>query len=513
MNESRTIKSLLNARVNSFYYFIMLFMSFYTRKIFLDYLGTEFMGMTSTLGSLLGFLSLTELGIGAAVGFTLYKPLAEKNQEEVKKIISILGYLYSKIGYVILGGGIILSLFLPIIFKSSNIPWGLTYFAFYSYLASSLFGYYLNYPSTVFYADQRGYEITRYSQAILILKLLCYILLAKIDASLYLYLGIEFSFSFTSTILIQWRIRKVYPWLKTHIKEGKSYLKEYPSIITKTKQIFIHKIATLAQYQLSPIIIYGFSNLTSVTLYANYTLITSKLSSAVESFLGSTSSSIGNLVAENNKKKTKQVFYEILSLRFFIGGYFTFMLYKLTEPFIRLWLGQEFVLGNDILLILLAINYISYIRNATDQFISAYGLFQDTWAPITEAIICIITSIGLGYFFGLAGVILGNLISLIAIVIIWKPYFLFSMGFKDSVREYWKAFALRIAIMLTSCVTTSFLVNLSENKPITSYVVFVCYCFALSFIYIFIYITTSFIFDNSFKSLVKRIRVIAIDKF
>ena len=115
MYESRVSKSLLNARINLIFYLLTLLLSFFSRKIFLDTLGADFVGLTGTLQNLLGFLNLAELGIGASIGYVLYKPLFDKNQEKVNEIISVFGYLYRNIGLVILVTGIILSCFLPLI--------------------------------------------------------------------------------------------------------------------------------------------------------------------------------------------------------------------------------------------------------------------------------------------------------------------------------------------------------------------------------------------------------------
>lgn len=98
--ESRIKKTLLNARVNFIYYFITLILSFFSRKVFLDCLGADFVGLTGTLQNLLGFLNLAELGVGSAIGYLLYKPLYDHDQDKINEIISVMGYLYRIIGLV-----------------------------------------------------------------------------------------------------------------------------------------------------------------------------------------------------------------------------------------------------------------------------------------------------------------------------------------------------------------------------------------------------------------------------
>ena len=140
--ESRVKKSLLNARVNLIFYFLTLILSFFSRKIFLDTLGADFVGLTGTLQNLLGFLNLAELGIGSAIGYVLYKPLFEHDEGKINEIISVFGYLYRWIGFIILGAGIVLACFLPLIFPNTEFEMGVIFFAYFSFLASSLIGYF-----------------------------------------------------------------------------------------------------------------------------------------------------------------------------------------------------------------------------------------------------------------------------------------------------------------------------------------------------------------------------------
>ncbi|MFR9567056.1 MAG: sugar transporter [Rikenellaceae bacterium] len=513
MTLSRTDKSLLNARVNAIYYFIILLISFFTRKIYIDSLGVEFMGLTTTLNSVLGFLNLTELGVGAAVSFTLYTPLARDDRVEINKIISILGYIYIRIGCIILGLGVLLSLFFVWMFESSGISLAVIYFAFYCYLLASLLGYFLNYPSTLFTADQRGYEITRYSQLAAVARMLLAAAIAKWSANLYLFVFVDLLFGAIVAYIIQRRVSRVYPWLKASLSHAREYLREYPSIITKTKQVFAHKIGGLVQSQATPIIIYSFTTLTVVALYTNYTVITAKLSGAVESVMGSSIASVGNLVAQGDTQRIVKVYYEMLSLRFFVAGYFTFMLYMLTEPFITIWLGGEFLLSHAVLVIMLFSCYISYFRNTTEQFIMGYGLFDDVWAPYTESAICIVASIVGGYYWGLAGILSGNALSLITIIGVWKPYFLYSRGFKRSVWGYWRGFALRFAIFMVASLLTILVYDRWLSIVATSYLQFIVCGLYLTLLFLAIYTPMLLIFDRGFREFTSRTIRICINFF
>src|SRR5574344_1931197 len=201
----RVQKSLINAKVNLLFYFLSLFFSFYSRKIFLDCLGVDFIGLTGTLGNILGYLNLAELGIGGAVSIFLYKPLLQKDRNSIQEILSLLGFLYRRIGLFIGAAGILVSLFFPLIFSQANLSLGIVYFVFYSFLGSSLIGYFINCRQILLTADQKNYLVSIYFQSAGLIKTALQIWLAYKFKNLYVWVAIEFIFSVFFFILLNWR--------------------------------------------------------------------------------------------------------------------------------------------------------------------------------------------------------------------------------------------------------------------------------------------------------------------
>lgn len=435
--ESRVKKSLLNARVNLIFYFLTLALSFFSRKIFLDCLGADFVGLTGTLQNLLGFLNLAELGISTAIGYVLYKPLFDHDEAKINEIISVFGYLYRWIGRIILGAGCILACFLPLIFPDTQFELGIIFFAYFAFLTSSLIGYFANYKQTLLGADQKNYVVTAYFQTATIVKTLIQMASAYYTGSYYLWIVIELAFGIIYSFILNWKINQVYPWLRSEVKQGKLLFKKYPEVMKYTKQLFVHKIGGIVQNQTTPFLTYAFVSLQMVAYYGNYTIITDKINSLISNLLDSTGAGVGNLIAEGKKEKAIGVFWELISIRFFISGIFSFALFNLLPAFISLWIGKEYILPENILILLIISFFISITRGATDQFIFGYGLFYDTWAPITESIIYIVIAIIGGHFYGLGGIIMGGIISRTIIIGIWKPYFLFSKGFQMPIWKYW----------------------------------------------------------------------------
>ena len=502
--ESRVKKGFLNARVNLFFYILFIFLSFFSRKIFLDCLGADFMGLSGTLSNILGFLSLAEMGVGAAVSYNLYKPLEEGNKQIIEELVSVFGYLYRKIGLLIMGIGLIISLFIPIIFKHTIFNLGLIFFAFYCILTSSLLSYFINYKQIILSADQRGYVVTGYLQGAGFAKALLQMFFAYYWGSYYIWIILELVFSFLACIILNWKIRNTYPWLNANVAKGKKHFKEYHYLLGFTKKVFVHKIKDFLLNQSDQILVFAFVSLKMVAYYGNYTLVITRVSSAFDSALNSISASVGNLVAEGNKRKSISVFWELVSLRFIVAGILIFSVYNLIEPFIELWLGKQYIMDHAILVLLLINVAIVQTRGAVDMFNSAYGHYADTWAAWCELIVNIGVTLLTAPFLGIAGILLGKIISTIIIIVFWKPYYLFKVGFRLKYKEYWKQ-AIRYWVTLAMGLATGTIIY--EHIPI-------CDNYNLNLlvlkgtlsviIYSLIYISFLYISTNGTRKLVNR---------
>lgn len=448
--ESRVKKSLLNARVNLIFYFLTLVLSFFSRKTFLDCLGAEFVGLSGTLTNILGFLSLAEMGVGTAVSYHLYKPIHKGDKELINELVSIFGYLYQKIGTFIGCAAVLISLFIPLIFKNNGFNLGLIYFAFYAILASSLISYFINYRQILLSADQRGYVVTGYLQGAAYVKILLQMAVAYFWSNYYLWIMLEIVFGVISCVILNWKIRITYPWLQATASAGKQSFPRHKSIVTYTKQIFVHKIKDFLLTQSDQILVFAFVSLKMVAYYGNYTLITSKLTQLFSAFMGSFGASVGNLVAEGNKKRTLQVFWEIQSLYFFIAGIVVYSAYHFIDPFICLWLGDEYILDEMILVLLMINVFIMLTRSTVDMFNNAFGHYADVWSAWAEGITNIAVTLLFAPSMGVAGILLGKIVSIILFVVLWKPYYLYHSGFQLSVKKYWINIIKYLAILVVS---------------------------------------------------------------
>lgn len=503
----RVHKSILNAKVNLIFYFLTIFLSFFSRKIFLECLGTEFIGLTGTLGNILGYLNLAELGIGSCVSFFLYKPLEQKNKEQIIEIMSVFRYLYRIIGLIILFAGILISFSFPWIFKDVSFGLGLVYFSFYSFLGSTLIDYLINYRQLLLAADQKNYIVSSYLQTAQLLKTILQIFLAYHYKNLYLWVGVEFIFGLIGCIILNHKITIEYPWMRTNRQNGRLLLKKYPGIIKNTKQIFIHQIKDFILGKSDELFIFAFVSLNMVSFYGNYTIITSRLSQLFGRAMDGIGASVGNLVAENNKEHIINIFWQLMAMRYLITGFLCYSIYQFTEPFIILWLGEKYVLHHHILILLVIYLYLSNIRNVVDMFNHSYGLYADVWAAWAELFINLSITIVGGIYYGIIGILLGKIVSVGIIVTLWKPYYLFSQGIKLPINIYWYGTVKYHLIIAISFVTTLLWSHILPLTPEDSFIQFIYFAIANLAVFCTLLVVGFYIFTPGTKHLYQRIKL------
>lgn len=465
---SRTKRTLQNSRVSLLLFLVQILVGFYSRKIFLDYLGAEVLGLNTTLGNILSFMNLAELGIGMAMATSLYKPIYEDDHETICEIISVEGLLFRRVAIAMLGMGAFIMLALPWFFPSTSCGIGYVYVAFAVFLFGSITSYLWNYRQVLISADQKNFKLLPWMHAVryvvIGLQIVCLLVL---QWGAWGWLCWEFAGNVAMVFVINHMLKKEYPWLKASRITGKELLHKYHHLIVKTKQLFIHKIAQFVLEQTPPLIIYAFVSLSMVAYYGNYMVIIGYVATSVNIVFAGMGASIGSLVAEGNKKHTLDVFWELLSSRIWIASLACYGLYLFLPPFIHLWIGPQYILSETTMLLIILGAFIRMSRTIIDSFKDAYQLFGDVWAPVAEAIVNLCGSILFGYLWGLNGILLGSNLSLVLIVLLWKPYYLLRHGLKYSYTKFCLQYSFHILIILfCACFSTYIRISVDSNDGI-----------------------------------------------
>ncbi|WP_288276735.1 sugar transporter [uncultured Prevotella sp.] len=500
----RVHRSVMNIKVGLFFYILSLFLAFFSRRVFLDSLGTEFIGLTGMLMNIMTYLSVVELGIGMSIVYFLYKPLQENNHERINEVMSMLAFLYRCIGLIIGGIGVITSFFFPWWFGNLSVGLPLVYFAFYSFLFSSISAYIFNYKQLLVGANQKQYLVNAYFQTISIAQSLVQISLAYYYRNLWLWVAVGLIFTIIGIIVFNYRIKQLYPWLNINLKEGYQNLKRYPEVLKKTRQVFIQKIKDLILYHSDEILIGMFVSVIQVAYYGNYLIIINKLNYLVNILSEGLSAGIGNLLAEGNEKNIMKIFWELTAARFFILGIITFSLLMFLQPFIGCWLGKHYQLDNIIIYLLIFCLFIRYQSAAVYIYLGSAGLFSDVWAAWTELIINLSVTILLAPTYGIIGILLGKIISYFFISVLWKPYYLFSQGFHKSVSIYWRGMAPYYIIFASFTVLSVWIKYAIINQYVDSVLSLVLYGAVISLPLLGLYFIFLFSFTTGMKFFIAR---------
>ena len=230
------------------------------------------------------------------------------------------------------------------------------------------------------------------------------------------------------------------------------------------------------------IIISKFLGVVTVGLYSNYNMIIQAVSNLFLQVFDSLTASVGNLLVENNCKKSYEIYKNMLMINSILFTFATTEIICLIEPFIKIWIGEQYILSKAVLIILMVNFYIQGMRKTCLVFKMAAGVFhEDRYFPIIESIINIVVSVILVKIIGLPGVFLGTIFSALPVILISYPKYvyipLFHKSFWNYVKEnayyYILAFiTVSIAMIVTSYININNLIVKLIVNAITSSIIF-----------------------------------------
>lgn len=500
----RIHRSVMNVKVGMLFYVLSLIIAFFSRKVFLNCLGAEFIGLTGMLMNILSFLSVAELGIGTSIIFFLYKPIQEDNRHKINEVVSMLAFLYRCIGFIIGFSGIIVSLFFPIWFDKLSTGLPLVYFAFFSFLASSIAGYIFNYKQLLVIADQKQYLVSAYFQTIGIVQSITQILLTYYYRNLYLWVLVGLIFTIIGVIVFNHRIGQLYPWLNIDLKKGRQNLKEHPEVLKKTRQIFIQRIKDFILYHSDDLFVGIFVSVIQVAYFGNYTMIINKFNFFVNVLSVGIGDGVGNLLAEGDENNIMKVYWELTATRFLILGAVIFSLIMFFQSFIGCWLGTQYLLS-EIIVYLLIFNLFLRLQNAAVySYIGASGLFSDVWTAWVELVLNLSLILLLAPTYGIIGILIAKVFGYFFISVFWKPYFLFTQGFHKTVWIFWRGMVPYYTIF-TIFVIISLWTKYSIIDPyVTSLLSLAYYAIPLIILIMFFYFILLFKFTIGMKTFMAR---------
>ena len=302
----RTKRTLLNVIIGTGALFISTICSFVLRTIFIHKLGETYLGVNGFLTNVLSMLSLAELGIGSAIGFSLYKPLEENNKEKIKSLMKYYKKTYSIIGILVFAFGILLMPFLKFLMKDYELISNL-YPIYLIYLVNTSYTYFFSYKRTLVASDQNNYKLSIYDTSFRLLTVGLQIGYLMIYKNFIGYLLINLFVTFLQNLTVNAVINKEYPYIKD--KKVKDLTKEEKDpIFINIKGMMFHKVGNYLVNGTDNIIMSKFISIAIVGLYSNYLLIINTVNNFLSSIIGGATASFGSLIASSDNKKVYETF-------------------------------------------------------------------------------------------------------------------------------------------------------------------------------------------------------------
>ena len=440
-----------------------LIISFIARIIFVKFLSDEYLGLNGLFTNLLTMLSLVELGVGSALVYSLYKPLADGDNEKVKSLMDLYRKSYNIIGGVVLIIGI---LFIPFYrYLISEVP-SISHldFIYILFVLNTSISYFYSYKRSLIICDQKRYIETIYRYVFYFLLNVFQIIVLFLTHNYILYLITQVVFTWLENICISIKADRMYPYLKDkNIK--KLDKKELNTISKNVRAMLFHKIGGVVVNSTDNILISKLVGLIAVGMYSNYYLITSALDTITAQFFNAITASVGNLGACTNSKKVKETFNTTFFLNYLIYGVITVCLLILFNPFIEVWLGKKYLFDFGVVLVITICFYLKGIRKTCLTFKDALGLFwQDRYKPIIESIINLVASIILGIKYGVLGIFMGTIISTVTTSLWIEPYVLYKYYFKENIIDYlYRFIKYTLVVVLTYLIVQKIVILISIN--------------------------------------------------
>ena len=460
----RLHNTLRNSSVSMFCQLATSVLSFINRTFFIYFLNVEYLGLNGLFSNILSMLSLAELGIGTAIIYKLYKPIAEKDVKKIQALMNFYKNAYQVIGIIILIIGISLIPFLDsIVGEHENIP----YFSllYLLYLLNSVSSYFFTYKRFILSADQKEYINSINRLLFVLIQNVGQFLVLVISRQFIAYLIVTIICTIASNLRISYLCDKMYPYLRNN--------KEHMDRSEK-KDLYKYVFAQTC-HQIGGVVVNGTDNILITTLvdnglfnvgiYSNYNMILSVLKSFINSIFNATVASVGNLNVSGNLRKSKEIFNQMFFLNYLFYGFTSVCFFNLAQFFIELWIGPEFLLGKMVLLIIVINYYLSGMRQSCIIYNTTLGLFwNDRYKPLFEAAINLIASIFFIKQFGLIGVFLGTLVSNLSTNVWVEPYLLYRYGFKEKLSDYFlRHIAYTMLVVMAGYISNVVLTFFSSN--------------------------------------------------
>lgn len=454
--ESRSKITGKNILVGIISQFLVLFISFFSRTVFINTLGAQYLGINGLFGNILSILSLAELGLGNVVIYSLYKPLALNDTDKINRLVNYFSKLYNQIAGIVFVIGIILVPFLHV-FVSTELNRGDVILYYLLFLINSVVSYLLTHKMMLINADQKKYITKSYTTLFLIIKEILQVLILIFTRNYKLFLIIQILTTFFTNYSLHVYANRHYKFLNSELlisEKDKKVLKN------NIKATFFYKIGMVIMNNTDNILISSLVGTIYVGFYSNYTMIVNAIETFINVLIQGIISSIGNLGTSKNNERAIEVFNLLLLFFHWLSIFCALCFIFIFNDFITIWIGFDYTLDMLAVYAIAFSFYIKEIINPVWMYREAYGLFDKVKnIMLVASLINLFLSLILGSIMGLPGILFATGLSRILSTVWFEPNILFKYVLKISVFEYWKRQFLYIMLSILSYFIINFVIN------------------------------------------------------
>lgn len=467
-NSSRTEKSILNVLTGVFGQMLSFVLSFVIRTVFINTLGELYLGLNGLYTNILSVLNLTELGLGTAIVLELYKTVANQDEEKSKQYLSFYRKAYFCIGIGILVVGLLLTPFLHCFINDSKAMGVINYrLVFLLYLFNTVFSYFFfAYRESILTASQQEYRLRLITYAFKFAEMLLQIITLLLFRNIYMYLIIPLVLGCICTVTKGVLIGKWYPFILEK-PNGKLTKEELKTTAQNVYSVALYKISGTVINSTDNIVLSSFISIVITGMYSNYLVLTSAVSTILSKVFSAFTASLGNLNVDagDDLEKKYNIFKTLSFLNFWAYGFCAVCFIVLFEPFITVWIGEQFVMNKATEIAIVCNFLIMGLQQTIGIHRAAYGLFyKGRYRPVFSVILNIVSSILfvklLPAEYGVVAVLLGTMVSNLAVGWWFDAYLVYKYAFSRKPYEFYITFWLRIIYIFFFGIITKFICNL-----------------------------------------------------
>lgn len=416
---------------------VSMIMTFATRAVFVRMLSIEYLGIESLFTNLLVILSLAELGVGTAITYALYKPIAEDDTETVKSLMRVFRYAYWTIGIVVAVAGVAMSPFLDLLIEDPpDIPHLQLYFL--CFVANTAVSYFFSYKGLLLYAYQRQYVTSLISYGVQVVMCVVQMVVLVLTHNYLLFLMCMIAGTLTQNIIISTFTNAQYPYLK---EKGAAKLsrEQLTPIVKNVLALTMHKVAGVAASPIGSVFVSKFVGVAAIAVYGNFVLLVDALWRILDKVFNSAIASVGNMSSQTDPERQYRVFQDA----FFVSA----VLYTAcagaflccANDFVGVWLGTEYCYPSLTVILLATWFFVKGMRSAEQMFTSAYGLFWRSWyKAIIETLVMVASAYVLVRLWGVNGVVTAGIATQLLVATTIEVHVLYKFGFQRSALQYVK---------------------------------------------------------------------------